>query len=147
MFYFLATLLFFLAAFDAWLTVRRMNEYGLHVEMNKWIRWLSTRMGPELGCLVGILIPVLLQVLFCKALDLTWLLALLVGLRLRYWWIQLESLAVEKLLKRAMKDGQFKLLANLGIKVGDASQPDKPSSGSGQVPPSSPSPTVPLEKK
>src|SRR5271169_5555209 len=143
----LATLLFFLAAFDAWLTVKRMNEYGLEVELNKWIKWLATRMGPELGCVVGILVPALLQVLFCNAFGLTWLIGILVGLRLRYWWIQLESIAIERMLKKAVKENKLQFLNALGIKVVDAPSPDKPSSGSVQETPSSPSTTPSSEKK
>jgi hypothetical protein len=110
----LAFILFGLATFDTFLTSRRIRTYGKWVELNGLIRRLVKWFGPEAGSILGILGPTLLWVLCAKAFNATWLVALLVGLRARFCWIQLESLVFEKALRQYIKEHK------MDIKAGDA---------------------------
>jgi hypothetical protein len=136
MFIILAFILFALATFDTWLTAKRIRTYGKWVELHGGVRLFAKLFGPEMGAVLGIMIPTLLWVLFAKAFNLTWLLALIVGLRARFCWIQLESLVFEKTLRQYIKEHK------LDKKAGDASQVT-PSTCSGvDTPHSSPSPAT-----
>lgn len=98
---------FLFATFDAWLTCRRIKDYGPQVELNKLIRWLSTRLGPELGVLLGIFGPVSLQTYLFVFLDWPVALGILIGLRLKMFWIQLLSLVFEKDIKKFIAENNL----------------------------------------
>src|SRR5437879_619164 len=85
-----------IGAFDAYLTQRRMKDYGFDIELNKAIRWIATQTGPETAAYIGIIIPTFLQSLVGLAFNLPSALALLVGFRARFFWTQWQSLKFEK---------------------------------------------------
>ena len=132
----LAFILFALATFDTWLTAKRIRTYGKWVELNRVIRICTKLVGPELGTVLGIMVPTLLWVLCAKAFNVTWILALLVGLRARFCWIQLESLVFEKTLRQYIKEHK------LDKKAGDASQVTPSTCSSVDTEHSSPSPAT-----
>jgi hypothetical protein len=103
----LALLNFLLAVFDTWLTGRRIKDYGPQVELNRFVRYLSTRLGPELGTLIGILGPVSLQTILFVSLNWPVALGILIGLRLKLFWIQLLSMAFEKDVKKFIKENNL----------------------------------------
>lgn len=114
----LAAINFLLASFDAWLTRRRIRDFGVSVELNPGIRWLSTRLGPEVGAFIGILGPTAAQTIIFVSFGWPIPLAILIGLRLRLFYIQLLSLKFEKQVKQYIAD----------YNLGRSSQP--PSAGS-----------------
>lgn len=85
-----------LGAYDAYLTQKRMKQYGVEIELNAAIRWLSTQTGPETGAYIGIILPAFLQSLVGMSFNLGLALAVLVGFRLRFFYTQLQSHKVEK---------------------------------------------------
>lgn len=93
---YLAALNFLLAIFDTWLTARRIRDYGVKVETNGLIRFLSTHVGPELGALLGVTIPAAMWTYLLVDLHLPVALALLVGWNLKRFDRQLASLEFEK---------------------------------------------------
>jgi len=96
----LATIYFTLATFDAWITRKRMIQYGAQVEGNEFIRNLATTKGPELATYVGIILPSILITLVLVALD--WPIALsgLIGYRIRMFVNQFQSLKFEEEARR-----------------------------------------------
>src|SRR5882724_3800389 len=93
-------LYFSLCCFDAWITRKRLLSYGPNVEGNEIIRSLSTKMGPELGVALGILLPSVLVTLVLVALDWPLVLAGLTGYRVRMFINQFQSLQFEKEARR-----------------------------------------------
>jgi len=88
-------LLFILAVFDCWLTNKRIKRYGTGIELNRAVNWLADYVGSEIASYALILLPTLLWVLLAKFIG-TWIVILLVGMRLRFFWIQAESLIFEE---------------------------------------------------
>jgi len=100
----LATINFGLAAFDSWLTRRRMRDYGLNVELNPAIRFLCAVCGLEVGIMLGVMLPVAAQTLLLTWLNWPIAFALLIGFRTKLFVIQLQSLQFEKQLKAIRKE-------------------------------------------
>jgi len=99
----LALINFALAAFDCWLTRRRMNQYGIWVELNKTIQTLSKYLGIETGVMLGIMIPVLAQTAVFYWLNWPIAFALLIGFRFKLFIVQLHSIQLEKKLTEQQK--------------------------------------------
>jgi hypothetical protein len=72
-----------------------MKLFGLAVELNDAIRWLSAILGKEVGAVLGIAVPVTAQCILCMWLHWTTILALLVGFRVRLFVDQLNSFKLE----------------------------------------------------
>jgi hypothetical protein len=98
----LAAINFALAAFDGGLTRRRINDYGVRVELNRAIQLICLRLGVEAGVLLGIMIPVAAQTILFYWLNWPIAFALLIGFRLKLFLIQWQSLIFEKQI-RAIK--------------------------------------------
>lgn len=92
----LAATNFGLAAFDAWLTRRRMLDYGVNVELNRTIRWAATVLGPEFGPALAICGIAAAQSALCVHFNIDWILGFLIGVRGKLFMIQLASLRFEK---------------------------------------------------
>jgi len=119
----LAALNFALSAFDAYLTQRRIREYGVNVEMNCWIRKLSTQLGPQTAALIGVMVPGTLWTYCFLYFSLGIPLAFLTGFNLKRFLIQLTSIELER-------DARVhKLLDELGgpssEEVGDSDAPSR----------------------
>lgn len=95
----LALINFALAAFDVYLTRRRMHDYGIWIELNKTIQKLSEMLGIESGILLGIMIPVAAQTILFYWLNWPVAFGLLIGFRFKLFITQLYSLQFEKQLK------------------------------------------------
>lgn len=93
---YLAAVNFGLAAFDAWLTRRRMKDYGVNVELNRTIRFAAEHLGVEFGPVVAITGIAALQSYLCTYFGLDWVLGILIGIRGKLFMIQLASLRFEK---------------------------------------------------
>jgi len=92
----LATANFLLGAYDAWLTQKRMKAFGVNFELNKLIKVLSTRLGPDLASVIGVLGPCVgWTYIFCY-FNLPIPLALMVGFGLKRFEVQLASRVYEK---------------------------------------------------
>jgi hypothetical protein len=100
---FLILINFALAAFDAWLTQRRIVDYGVDVELNGVIRKLATGLGPQMAALLGVMIPVALWSYLAFYFNTPVLFAVLVGFNLKRFEIQVASLAFEKSAKDIQK--------------------------------------------
>jgi hypothetical protein len=85
-----------MAAYDAYLSQRRMKAYGVNVELNRFLVWLSTRLGPELGVALGVVLPAAGWAFILKYFGLTTLLAVIVGWKAKLFSIQIASLSFEK---------------------------------------------------
>lgn len=94
---------FLLGGFDAWLSLRRMRLFGLAVELNDAIRWLSAILGKEFGVVLGIAVPVTAQCVLCLMFHWTIILALLVGFRVRLFVDQLNSFKLEAALLKEQR--------------------------------------------
>jgi hypothetical protein len=92
---YLAILNFLLGAFDAYVTRRHIARYGVQVESNQFIVWLSTRLGPELAAIIGILCPTALWTLLLGGIGASVPLAILVGYNLRRFVLRLSTLKFE----------------------------------------------------
>jgi len=99
----LALINFALAAFDAYLTRRRMHEYGIWVELNQTIQKLSRSLGIEMGVLLGIMLPVLAQTTVIYWLNWPVAFGVLIGFRLKLFVNQLMSIKFEKQLREYKK--------------------------------------------
>jgi len=97
---FLAILYFSLCTYDAWITRKRLIEYGPQVEGNEVIRNLATKQGPEIAVYVGLILPSVLLTLVLVALDWPLALATLIGYRFRMFVNQFQSLQFEKEARR-----------------------------------------------
>ena len=95
----LAAINFALGAFDCWLTRRQMHEFGIHVELNTAIRWLSAWLGVDAGVLLGIAIPLAAQTGLLVWVHWTTVLAILVGFRIKMAFIQAQSIVFEREIK------------------------------------------------
>jgi len=98
-----AAAIFGLTVFDTYLTRRRIKDYGIEVEINPGIRYLSTLFGSEISTLLLLLIPSLLWIYLGIQFNLVGFLGFLAGFKLRFFYNQLESLAFEKEAKAIQK--------------------------------------------
>jgi hypothetical protein len=92
----LAIVLFLLSGFDAWITQSRIRKYGPTVELNRAISKLSTVVGPELGAILGVMVPSTALIVLCLMAHLQWVLGMMIGFRLRAFFVQVESIVFEK---------------------------------------------------
>jgi hypothetical protein len=97
--YIVAILNFLLALFDAQLTARRMHQYGDQIEVNGFIKYLSTKLGPDFAAYIGTAGAALVQNWVCLSLGLGLPLAFLTGVRFKLWTFQVQSLIFEKKLR------------------------------------------------
>ena len=137
---------FALAAFDAYLTRRRMNQYGIWAELNKTIQTLSKYLGIETGVMLGTMIPVLAQTAIFYWLNWPIAFALLIGFRAQLFMVQLHSIQLEKKLTEQQKQ----IIHELGSRNSKSSaltppaRPVQPDSDTNMAP--SNFPTEPPEK-
>jgi hypothetical protein len=96
----LAILNFLLALFDSHLTARRMRQYGDQIEVNGFIKWLSTKVGPDFAAFIGVPCMAMVQNGICMYFGWGLLLAFLTGVRFKLWTFQLQSLIFEKKLRK-----------------------------------------------
>ena len=96
----LVILYFLLACFDAWLTRRRIRDYGIRVELNTLLQWIIVHTNLEVALFIGILLPSVALCGLCLLFNSPLILAVFVGFRARWFWLQIESLAFERELKR-----------------------------------------------
>src|SRR5487761_1195166 len=110
---------FALAAFDAYLTRRRMNQYGIWAELNKTIQTLSKYLGIETGVMLGTMIPVLAQTAIFYWLNWPIAFALLIGFRFKLFIVQLHSIQLEKKLTEQQKQ----IIHELGSRTSNPRSP------------------------
>lgn len=95
LFQFLALSNFALGCFDAYVTRRRIKDYGVRIEINSLARWLSTHLGPEAGTFISVLGPLVGWVIVCKLMGWVLPLAVLLGVNIKRADIQLISVHLE----------------------------------------------------
>ena len=129
---YLAAANFLLGTFDTWLTQRRITDYGVTVELNGLIRKLSTYLGPMLGAILGVMVPVFCLTYLLYYFNMPVLLALLVGFNLKRFEIQFASLMFEKQAKNIKKmiDEYNKIAGSEATLPSDESTPKEPASSS-----------------
>jgi hypothetical protein len=91
---------FALATFDAWLTRKRINQYGPQVEGNSVIRDLATNNGSDIAVALGVLLPSVLITLLLAGYNMQVTLSILIGYRLRMFVNQYQSIQFEKEVRR-----------------------------------------------
>lgn len=124
----LAVINFLLAGFDAWLTRRRINAYGLFVEQNKAIVTLIAYVGVELGILLGIMVPTAALTALFLITHFQVGFALLVGFRLKLFVLQLQSIGFENSVRRIKNElGGRDKGATLPPESSDSETPISPS--------------------
>lgn len=92
-----------LAVFDAWLTRRRINDYGVDIELNSFIRKLVRKSNVETGVIVGIMGPVFLWTALFGWLNWPIAFAIMIGMRLKSFIGQVQSLQFESQVKEIKK--------------------------------------------
>lgn len=95
---------FAITCFDAWLTNARMNKYGADVELTPAIRKMAKAISPEFATIVGILAPSTAVCALCFLFRAPVIVALLLGFRLHFFYIQLQSIAFEKQLEKFKRE-------------------------------------------
>lgn len=87
------------ALHDAWLSYRRISEFGDIVELNPLTRWLCQKLGALKGVTAGVLVPHLLWT--AVALNYDWLTAysFYTGWYAHLFIIQRASIIVEKTIR------------------------------------------------
>lgn len=95
-----------LAVYDSSVTQRRIQKYGLDVELNPTIHWLTPRVGLDVAIALGIMIPTLAIASVLAKMDWTTPLAMWLGAKLitaRYQMIstRLEAEMDEQLRSRS----------------------------------------------
>jgi hypothetical protein len=91
----LAAINFLLGAFDAYITQRRLRDYGPSVELNSIIRYMATHLGPYLASIIGVLGPCIGWTYIFTVLNQPVFLAVLIGFNLKRFEIQWASLRFE----------------------------------------------------
>lgn len=99
----LAAIYFALGSFDAWLTRRRINTYGTQVEFNQLIVTLCNVLGTDFGVLLGIILPLVITLAVLIKLNWSIPLAILIGMRLKQFITQIQSIKFEKELREFQK--------------------------------------------
>jgi len=107
----LAIILFLLSAFDAWTTQSRIKRFGVIGELNASIKYLANKIGPELGAILGVMVPATALILVALGLHLQWVLALLVGFRARQFFNQVESIYTQTFFKKELEILRQQILA------------------------------------
>ena len=92
-----------LAVFDTWLTRRRINDYGVDIELNSFIRKLVRKSNVETGVIVGIMGPVFLWTALFGWLGWEIAFAIMIGMRLKSFIGQVQSLQFEHQVKAIKK--------------------------------------------
>jgi|SRR6267142_1533161 len=92
----LATTNFLLGAYDTWLTQKRMKAFGVNFELNKLVKLLSTRLGPESASVIGVLGPLVGWTYIFFYFNLPVCLAIMVGYGFKRFELQLASRVYEQ---------------------------------------------------
>src|ERR1700678_326095 len=92
-----------LAVFDAWLTRRRILDYGVNIELNSFIRHLVNSINTEVGVTVGVMLPVFLLTALFGWLNGSIAFAIMIGMRLKSFIGQVQSLQFESQVKEIKK--------------------------------------------
>ncbi len=92
-----------LAVFDAWLTRRRILDYGVNIEMNRFIKRCVNNSNPEVGVTVGVMLPVVLLTALFGWLNWPIAFAIMIGARLKMFHNQCQSLMFEHQLRQVKK--------------------------------------------
>lgn len=95
LFQFLALSNFALGCFDAYVTRRRIRDYGVKIEINSFARWLATHLGPEAGTFISVLGPIAGWIIVCYTMGWVLPLAVLLGVNIKRADIQLISVYLE----------------------------------------------------
>lgn len=134
--FYLALLNFLLGVFDTWLTQKRIRDYGVSVELNGMIRRLSTLLGPQMGSIIGVLVPASLWTYIFLYFHLPIALAVLVGFNLKRFEIQFASLLFERQAKniKEMIDDYHKLADSEATLPSGESTPKESASSSKYIP-------------
>jgi hypothetical protein len=99
----LAAIYFALGSFDAWLTRRRINAYGTQVELNPATVKLCHAIGTDLGVITSVILPVALTIAITVHYRWQTILAVLIGMRLKQFITQWQSIKFEKQLREFQK--------------------------------------------
>jgi hypothetical protein len=92
-----------LAIFDCWLTRRRILDYGVNIELNSFIRHLVNKSNTEVGVTVGVMLPVFLLTALFGWLNWPIAFAIMIGMRLKSFIGQVQSLQFESQVKEIKK--------------------------------------------
>lgn len=92
----LATANFGLGTFDAYVTRRRIKDYGANIELNSFIKAMATRLGPEIATFIGVLGPISGWILLSFLTGWTLPLAVLLGMNIKRFEIQMISVTLER---------------------------------------------------
>lgn len=95
---------FAVSCFDAWLTNARMHRYGIDVELTSTIRKLAKAVNIETAIVAGILVPSAAMCALCLIFRTPTLMGLLLGFRLNFFYVQLQSLIFEAQLKKFKRE-------------------------------------------
>jgi hypothetical protein len=76
-----------------------MHQYGDAIEVNGFIKYLSTKLGPDFAAYIGTAGAALVQNGICLAGGWALPLAFLTGVRFKLWTYQVQSLIFEKKLR------------------------------------------------
>lgn len=120
----LAATNFFLSAYDAWLTQKRMKAFGNNFELNKLVKVLSTRLGPELAAAIGVLGPCVVWTYIFFYFNLPVALAIMVGYGFKRFELQLASRVYEqKVLEMTRMINEFRATNAATLPVGESTPP------------------------
>ena len=92
-----------LAIFDCWLTRRRILDYGVNIELNSFIRRCVNNSNSEIGVTVGVMLPVVLLTALFVWLNWPIAFAIMIGMRLKAFFGQVQSLQFESQVKAIRK--------------------------------------------
>ena len=99
----LAALTIGLAVFDAVFTRRRVHKYGIIVEQNASLIKLSLLLGTITRAIVAMtVIPTVVIASLLAALEMPLFLAILLGMRLQLFKMQIDSLEMEKMIDKEL---------------------------------------------
>ena len=102
----LAVITIGLSVFDAVFTRRRVHKYGIIVEQNASLIKLSMLLGTVTRAVVAMTIgPTLVITALLAALELPLFLAILLGMRLQLFKMQIDSLEMEKMIDKELARG------------------------------------------
>lgn len=129
---YIAAINFLIGAFDTYLTQRRITDYGVEVELNNLIRWMSTCLGPQVAAILGVMLPTTLWTYLLYYFNLPIMLALLTGFNLKRFEIQVASLFFEHRAKNIQKmiDDYNKLAGGKATLPFDSKESQPPASSS-----------------
>ena len=87
------------SAFDAQITKRRLDQYGVAIELNGLIGGLASKFGSSKAIAFGLIIPNVLAAALLAKFSLIGL-SFFAGMRAAFFFVQVASLMLEKELKR-----------------------------------------------